>query len=87
MTKTISVENATKQLPHIVEKLRKGTYVVLQKNGLPVAGIVDASDMEDFLELRDPSLNKQITKGYKEFNKGKATSGRTFLQSLQQKNK
>ncbi|MBI2048287.1 MAG: hypothetical protein HYT27_04060 [Parcubacteria group bacterium] len=82
MTKTISIQQATKELPNIVEKLGKGDFVILQKNGRLVAGILDADDMEDFLELQNVSLKRQIKTGYKEFKKNKTMPGRLFLQLL-----
>lgn len=82
MTKTISVQEATRELPNIVEKLHSGNFVILQKNGRLVAGILNANDMEDFLELQNLSLKRQIKDGYREFKKNKTVSGRLFLQSL-----
>ncbi len=82
MTKEISVYEATKTLPDIVEKLRSGNFVILKKNGRLVAGILDADDMEDFLDTQNLSLKKQIKVGFKEFKKRKTISGQTFLQSL-----
>jgi antitoxin (DNA-binding transcriptional repressor) of toxin-antitoxin stability system len=86
MTKIISIKKATEDLPNIVEKLRSGSYIILQKKGRPIAGILDVDDMEDFLELQNSSLKIQIKSGYKEFKKDKTVSGRSFLQSLR-KNK
>ena len=60
MTRTLSLEKAAETLPSIVEKLRSGDFVIVQQNGKPVAGIVDVDDMEDFLELQNPLIKKQI---------------------------
>ena len=35
-------------------------YFILEKGGIPVAGIMNADEMEDYLDLRDPGLKKQI---------------------------
>ena len=35
-------------------------YFILEKGGIPVAGIMNAVEMEDYLDLRDPGLKKQI---------------------------
>ena len=35
-------------------------YFILEKDGIPVVGIMDADEMEDYLELRDPKVKAQI---------------------------
>lgn len=87
MVKTLSLEKAKTDLPNIVEKLQSGDFVIVQKNGRPVAGIVDVDDMEDFVELQNPLLKKQITKGYAEFKAGKTISTRSFLKYLKRVSK
>ena len=82
MIKIMSIMESTKEFPNIVEKMRSGDYIILQKNGRPVAGIVDADDMEDFVELKNPLIKKQINRGYREFKAGKTMLARLFLQSL-----
>ena len=37
-----------------------GEYFILEKDGIPVIGIMDADEMEDYLELRDPKIKAQI---------------------------
>ena len=38
----------------------KGEYFILEKDGIPVIGIMDADEMEDYLELQDPKVKRQI---------------------------
>ena len=85
MTKTISLNEATKELPNIVEKLRSGDYVIVEKNGKPVAGIVDVDDMDDFAELQNKTIKNQIKKGYLEFKRGKARPASALLAELRRK--
>ena len=82
MVKTLSINDITSNLPDIVERLHSGDYIVVEKNGRPVAGIIDADDMEDFVELQNSLIKKQISKGYQEFKTGKTVPARSFLQSL-----
>jgi len=35
-------------------------YFVLEKDGIPVAGILDIDELEDYLELSDPTVKRQI---------------------------
>ena len=58
---------------------------VLEKDGIPVAGIIGMAEMEDWLELHDPAMQKQIAEGYKEYRAGKARPARDFLAELKGK--
>jgi PHD/YefM family antitoxin component YafN of YafNO toxin-antitoxin module len=35
-------------------------YFILEKDGIPVAGILDAEELEDYLELQDPGVRRAI---------------------------
>ena len=43
---------------------RKQEYIILEENGIPIAGMMDIDEMEDFLDLHNPKLKKQIKEGY-----------------------
>ena len=45
----------------------------------PIAGIMDIDDMEDWLELQDPEMQKQIAEGYKEYRQGRTRPLDDFL--------
>lgn len=55
---------------------------ILEKDGIPVAGIMDVADMEDWLELQDPKAQRQIQRGHKEYQEGEARPAREFLTEL-----
>jgi hypothetical protein len=57
-------------------------YFILEKDGIPVAGIMNADDFEDFLDLQDPGLKKQIRKSQGEYRRGKARDAGKFLAEL-----
>ena len=38
----------------------KGEYFFVGKEGAPVLGIMDAEELEDYLELRDPAVQAKI---------------------------
>ena len=57
-------------------------YFILEKDGIPVAGVLNVDDMEDYLELQDPSLKDQIKKSYGEYRRGKARNVSKFLAEL-----
>lgn len=58
-------------------------YFILEKDGIPVAGLMSADEFEDYLDSQEPGLKKQIRKSYAEFRRGKARDAKTFLASLQ----
>lgn len=57
-------------------------YFILEKDGIPVAGIMNVDDFEDYLELQDPALKNQIKKSHQEYRRGKARSASKFLTEL-----
>ena len=57
-------------------------YFILEKDGIPVAGIMNADDFEDYLDLQNPGLRKQIQKSHAEYRRGKARDAGKFLAEL-----
>lgn len=79
----IPITKARINLGQVVRRvhLNKECFI-LEKDGIPVAGIMDVADMEDWLELQDPKMQKQIEEGYREYREGKARPARDFLAEL-----
>lgn len=46
----------------------RGEYFILEKDGIPVIGIMDADELEDYLELRNPQVQADIAASRAEFN-------------------
>jgi hypothetical protein len=57
-------------------------YFVFEKDGIPVAGLMNVDEMEDYLELQDPGLKKQIRRSFREYRRGKARDANEFLAEL-----
>ncbi|MBI4469185.1 MAG: type II toxin-antitoxin system Phd/YefM family antitoxin [Acidobacteria bacterium] len=57
-------------------------YFILEKDGIPVAGIMDADELEDYLELRDPKVREHIRKSNEEYLAGKSRPLEEFLAEL-----
>ena len=55
------------------------TEVVILKKTTPIADIMDIDDMEDWLEVQDPKMQKQIAEGYKEYRQGRTRPLDEFL--------
>lgn len=46
-------------------------YIVIERDGTPVLGILDADELEDYLDLHDEALKEQIRQGYREYQAGR----------------
>jgi len=54
-------------------------YFILEKDGIPVIGILNAAELEDYLELRDPKVREHIRKSREEYEAGKGRPLADFL--------
>lgn len=59
-----------------------GEYFILEKDGIPIAGIMDANEMEDYLEAQDPKVRGQIRRSHREFLAGKHRAAEDLLLEL-----
>ena len=57
-------------------------YFILEKDGIPVAGILDADELEDYLELRDPRIREHILRSHEDFAAGRSRPARELLASV-----
>lgn len=57
-------------------------YFILEKDGIPVIGIMDADEMEDYLELRDPKIRAQIRQSNLDVGARRTKPAEALLQSL-----
>jgi hypothetical protein len=57
-------------------------YVILEKDGIPIVGIMDADEIEDYLELRDPKVQRQIEKNHQDYLAGKSRPATELLAEL-----
>jgi restriction endonuclease len=55
---------------------------ILKKDGIPLAALMNIDDFEDYLEIQDDKLNKQIKQSYREYLNGKARPIEEFLAEL-----
>jgi len=57
-------------------------YIILEKGGIPVAGLMDADELEDYLEIRDPKVQRFIRKSHEEYLAGKSRPAEELLAEL-----
>ncbi|MBI1892657.1 MAG: type II toxin-antitoxin system Phd/YefM family antitoxin [Candidatus Rokubacteria bacterium] len=60
-------------------------YFILEKDGIPIAGLMDIDEFEDYLELQDPKVRAIIQKGRQEYLAGKSRPAKELLRELQQR--
>ncbi|MEK7099422.1 MAG: type II toxin-antitoxin system Phd/YefM family antitoxin [Patescibacteria group bacterium] len=51
---------------------RDKEYFILEKDGIPVAGLMDIDEFEDYLDLQDTELHEHIRKSNAEYLAGKS---------------
>ena len=57
-------------------------YFILEKDGIPVIGIMAADELEDYLELRDPKAKAAISASRKDHIAGKTRPATKLLAEL-----
>jgi hypothetical protein len=86
MRKTIHRMAITKARINLGQVARRAhinrEYFILEKDGIPVAGILSAEELEDYLELQEPGLKAQIRKSSEEYHRGKGRDATRFLEEL-----
>ena len=75
MRKTIHRMPITKARINLGQVARRAhvnrEYFILEKDGIPVAGVLSAEELEDYLEMQEPGLKEQIRKSNEEYRRGK----------------
>ena len=57
-------------------------YVILEKDGIPIAGVMDIDEFEDYLELKDPRVRAHIRKSQQEYLAGNSRPAEQLLAEL-----
>src|SRR5437879_1749911 len=60
-------------------------YFILEKDGIPVVGIMGADELEDYLELQDPKVREQIAKSNADIAAGRTRPASALLDELRQR--
>lgn len=75
-TPQITRIEATQAKARFNEIIRRVTedreYILIEHDGTPLLGILDAEELEDYLDLHDEALREQIRQGYQEYQSGRA---------------
>jgi hypothetical protein len=57
-------------------------YFILEKDGIPVVGIMHVDDLEDYLDQQDESLKEQIKVGHQDYLAGRTRDVSELLAEL-----
>jgi PHD/YefM family antitoxin component YafN of YafNO toxin-antitoxin module len=57
-------------------------YVIIEKDGIPIAGLMDIDEFEDYLEQQDPSVQATIEASDGEYREGKVRAATDLLSEL-----
>jgi len=57
-------------------------YVILEKDGIPIAGLMDADELEDYLELRDPKVQRTIKQSAQDVRAGRTRPATSLLAEI-----
>jgi hypothetical protein len=83
MVTSIPVTKARSQLGDLVKRIRLNKeYVILEKDGIPVAGMMDIDEFEDYLETQDTKVSAHIRKSQEEYLAGKSRPAEDLLREL-----
>ena len=86
MATTIPITKARVNLGSIVKRVHlKKERFSLEKDGYPVAALIDIDEYEDYLDSQDAGLKKQIKASWKEFQEGKAKPADELLAKLKKR--
>ena len=79
----IPITRARINLGQVVRRVHMNReYFILEKDGIPVAGIINVDELEDYLDQQNPGLKKQIRKSYAQYRRGKTRDAKAFLSGL-----
>jgi hypothetical protein len=79
----LPITKARVNLGELVRRVnRDKEYFILEKDGIAVAGIMGASELEDYLELQDPKVREHIRKSNADYLAGRSRPAKDFIAEL-----
>ena len=83
MVNRIAMSKARVNLGDVVKRAHlNGEYFILEKDGIPIAGIMDADELEDYLESRDPKVKKQLAGSRRDAEAGRVRPAAELISEL-----
>jgi PHD/YefM family antitoxin component YafN of YafNO toxin-antitoxin module len=83
MVRHLPITKARINLGAVVKQVHLNKeYVILEKDGIPIAALMDVDEFEDYLELQDPKVKRDIEISRKEYLAGKSRPAEELLAEL-----
>jgi len=83
MINRIPITKARINLGQIAKRAHNNNeYFILEKDGIPVIGIMAADELEDYLEMRNPKVKNAIASSRKDYVAGKSRPAGKLLTEL-----
>lgn len=57
-------------------------YIIIEKDGIPMAGLMDIDEFEDYLEQQDAAAQNTIAASHTEYREGKSRPAMELLSEL-----
>lgn len=85
----LPITKARMNLGSVVRKTHSDKeYFIIEKDGIPVVGVMDIDEFEDYLETKkeqeDEEFQADIDEGYQEFLKGNLRTVDEFFKALEE---
>src|SRR6202162_6348330 len=79
----LALTKARVNLGQVVRRVHVNREVfILEKDGIPVVGLMHVDDLEDYLEMQNGSVKEQIHTSAAQYRRGAARSAHQFLAEL-----
>ncbi len=86
MVNIIPLTKARINLGQVVRRVQVGKeYFILEKDGIPVAGIMNIDEFEDYLEVKDTKVQRFVKEAAGEYRAGKGRPAGKLLAELNSK--
>ena len=83
MVNHLPITKARINLGQLAKRAHAGNeYFILEKDGIPVIGIMGADELEDYLEQKDARVNAQIRESNKDIKAGRVRPAMELLKEL-----
>ncbi len=82
----IPITKARVNLGQVVQRVHLNKeYFILEKDGIPVVGLMDADELEDYLELQNPNVKRQIEQSNADIRAGRTRPAAALLAELRRR--
>jgi PHD/YefM family antitoxin component YafN of YafNO toxin-antitoxin module len=83
MINTLPITQARYNLGALAKRVHLNKeYFILEKDGIPIIGIMDADELEDYVELQNPKARRDIERGNADIRAGRTRPARELLAEL-----